>query len=365
MAMQNCFKRYEKKYCLTKAQQRVILEGMRPYMKKDTYGQYTICNIYYDTDDWRLIRTSLEKPVYKEKLRVRSYGTPEHDGSVFVEIKKKYDGVVYKRRVTACADEVAAFLSGICPAGRYGQIGQEILWFQRFYRTKPKVFIGYDRLAFAGIDDPELRITFDTNLRWRTTDLDLRRGDYGAPISGYGEVLMEIKIPDTAPLWLSHLLAKAEAYPASYSKYGACYRYDMPGTAREIAVIFLAMAVGLATGMGFVVLAVLTFVLLGGMLMLLTLLHFGQKPEAERTLRITIPENLDYDGLFDNILDNYTRQYELVRVKTANMGTMFELEYRITLPDGNIPKQFLDELRCRNGNLTIQCSRNTAREMTL
>ena len=122
---------------------------------------------------------------------------------------------------------------------------------------------------------------------------------------------------------------------------------SQPGTAREIAVIFLAMAVGLATGMGFVVLAVLTFVLLGGMLMLLTLLHFGQKPEAERTLRITIPENLDYDGLFDNILDNYTRQYELVRVKTANMGTMFELEYRITLPDGNIPKQFLDELRRR------------------
>ena len=214
MATQTCFKRYEKKYCLTKAQQRIILEGMRPYMKKDTYGEYTICNIYYDTDDWRLIRTSLEKPVYKEKLRVRSYGTPDRNGNVFVEIKKKYDGVVYKRRVTAGADEVHTFLNGICPAGRYGQIGQEILWFQRFYRTKPKVFIGYDRLAFAGIDDPELRITFDTNLRWRTT-----------------EVLMEIKIPDAAPLWLSRLLAEAGAYPTSYSKYGACYRYDLPGTA--------------------------------------------------------------------------------------------------------------------------------------
>lgn len=140
---------------------------------------------------------------------------------------------------------------------------------------------------------------------------------------------------------------------------------SQPGTAREIAVIFLAMAVGLAAGMGFVVLAVLTFILLGGMLMLLTLLHFGQKPEAERTLRITIPENLDYDGLFDDILDNYTRQYELVRVKTANMGTMFELEYRIVLPDETVPKQFLDKLRCRNGNLTIQCNRNTAKEMAL
>ena len=231
MATQNCFKRYEKKYCLTKAQQRIILEGMQPYMKKDAYGEYTICNIYYDTDDWRLIRTSLEKPIYKEKLRVRSYGTPTDNGSVFVEIKKKYDGVVYKRRVTAGANEIQSFLNGICPAEQYDQIGQEILWFQRFYRTRPKVFIGYDRLAFAGIDDPELRITFDTNLRWRTTDLDLRCGDYGAPISGYGEVLMEVKIPDAAPLWLSRLLAEAKAYPTSYSKYGACYCYDILGTA--------------------------------------------------------------------------------------------------------------------------------------
>lgn len=132
---------------------------------------------------------------------------------------------------------------------------------------------------------------------------------------------------------------------------------SQPGTAREIAVIFLAMTIGLATGMG--------YVLLGGLLMLLTLLHFGQKPEAERTLRITIPENLDYEGLFDDILDHYTRRYELVRVKTANMGTMFELEYRVTLPDASVPKAFLDELRCRNGNLTIQCSRNTASEMVL
>lgn len=140
---------------------------------------------------------------------------------------------------------------------------------------------------------------------------------------------------------------------------------SQPGTAREIAVIFLAMTIGLATGMGYVVLAVLTFVLLGGMLVLLTLLHFGQKSEAERTLRITIPENLDYEGLFDDILDHYTRRYELVRVKTANMGTMFELEYRVTLPDASVPKAFLDELRCRNGNLTLQCSRNTASEMVL
>ncbi len=140
---------------------------------------------------------------------------------------------------------------------------------------------------------------------------------------------------------------------------------SQPGTAREIAVIFLAMAVGLATGMGYVVLAVLTFVLAGGMLMLLTLLRFGQKSEAERILRISVPENLDYEGLFDDILDNYTSDFELVRVKTSNMGTMFDLEYRIIMADGRVPKAFLDDLRTRNGNLTISCSRNVMKEVSL
>ena len=230
--IQSCFKRYEKKYCLTLAQQQAILQEMQPYMKKDAYGQYTICNLYYDTDDWRLIRTSLENPLYKEKLRVRSYGTPAPDGNVFVEIKKKYDGVVYKRRITARADEADFLVSGFCPAGQLGQIGREIQWFQQRNRTRPKVFIGYDRLAFAGIDDPELRITFDTNIRWRTTDLDLRCGDYGVPLGGYGDVLMEIKIPGTAPLWLAHLLSEAGVFSTSFSKYGSCYSRHILGAAQ-------------------------------------------------------------------------------------------------------------------------------------
>ena len=140
---------------------------------------------------------------------------------------------------------------------------------------------------------------------------------------------------------------------------------SLPGTAREIAVIFIGMTIGLATGMGFVVLAVLTFVLLGGMLMLLSLLGFGQRSGAVRTLKITIPENLDYDGLFDDILSAYTTSSELIKVKTSNMGTLYELEYAITLPGSTVPKAFLDELRCRNGNLNITCSRETAKEPAL
>ena len=221
--IQCCFQRYEKKYWLTRAQQRVLLDAMQPNMEVDRYGEYTICNIYYDTPDYRLIRASLEKPVYKEKLRVRSYGVPEENGKVFAELKKKYNGVVYKRRITTELTKVGPFLSGVLPAAAFGQIGQEIGYFQSFYHTEPKVFIGYDRLAFAGIEEPELRITFDTDLRWRDGELDLRCGDYGAPIVNDDRVLMEIKIPGTAPLWLSHLLSEIKAFPTSFSKYGACY----------------------------------------------------------------------------------------------------------------------------------------------
>ena len=135
-----------------------------------------------------------------------------------------------------------------------------------------------------------------------------------------------------------------------------------PGTAREIGVLFLGMAIGLATGMGYVGLAALTFVIATAALLALTALHFGQKGSGERILKITIPENLDYEGLFDDLFAQYTTAHTLVKVKTSNMGTLYELEYRITLPEGQIPKAFLDALRCRNGNLNIVCGREIARE---
>lgn len=221
--IQNCFARYEKKYFLTPAGQKTLLQAIGPYIKMDFYGKYTICNLYYDTPDWRLIRASLEKPVYKEKLRVRSYGVPAEDGTVFAEIKKKYKGVVYKRRITVPVSEVQPLLNGEKPLADYGQIGREIDWFQQMYHAQPRVFIGYDRIAFAGVEDPELRITFDTNIRWRTTELDLRAGDHGAPLLPDDRVLLELKLPGVCPLWLSHALTEAGAVPVSFSKYGSCY----------------------------------------------------------------------------------------------------------------------------------------------
>ena len=225
--IQTNFKRYEKKYMLTQEQQENLMKQLLPYIKEDKFGRYTICNIYYDTEGWELIRQSIQKPVYKEKLRVRSYGVPGDEDKAFIEIKKKYKGIVYKRRITAQAKDVEPILTGgssfeIKKSDE--QIRNEILWFQSFYRTQPRIFIGYDRQAFAGIQDSGLRITFDTNIRWRDEELDLRCGDYGQPVLPGEQVLMEIKMPGTCPLWLAHILNDSSIYPTSFSKYGTCYK---------------------------------------------------------------------------------------------------------------------------------------------
>ncbi len=224
MATQYSFERHEKKYLITDSQYNYIIREIKAHMISDEYGKYSISNIYYDTPDWALIRASIEKPDYKEKLRVRSYGVPEDNDKVFVEIKKKCCGVVYKRRINMKAAQVSEYLAGNNNFSPGNQIGREIEWFQKKYNSEPRVFIGYSRQAFAGIEDPQLRITFDSDLKWRTEELDLRHGNYGFPIMDNNQILMEIKIPGAAPLWLSHMLSIAGAFPTSYSKYGDCYK---------------------------------------------------------------------------------------------------------------------------------------------
>lgn len=135
-----------------------------------------------------------------------------------------------------------------------------------------------------------------------------------------------------------------------------------PGNAREICSVFLAMALGLATGMGYVLLACAFFIIMGGMLIVLTVCGFGKRRGGERVLKITIPENLDYDGLFDDIFEKYGVKSVLERVRTTNMGTLYELKYTVTLQNGALPKAFIDELRCRNGNLSIVCGRENEPE---
>ena len=229
--IRNCFNRYEKKFLLTEEQYEAMKKGMAAHMGPDAHANYTICNLYYDTDDWQLIRESIEKPVYKEKLRARSYGNASDEDNVFVEIKKKFDGVVYKRRIVLPAKEAAEYLqSGT--RKRPCQISREIDWMRTRLDLKPKVFIAYDREAYAGRkgeENPELRITFDTALRARSNDTDLRFGDYGVPLLADDLRLMEIKIPGAAPLWLARLLSENGIFPSSFSKYGEYYKQFILG----------------------------------------------------------------------------------------------------------------------------------------
>lgn len=217
------FERVEKKYLLTPAQLDALAPMLHRHMQIDQYGRHTICNVYYDTPDYRLIRTSLQKPVYKEKLRLRSYGVPGPGDTVFVELKKKYRGVVYKRRTALELTAAERWLAGDGPAPE-GQIAREIEYFQSLYRTGPAVFLAYDRAAMFGRQDPDLRLTLDENIRWRTDALALSAGDRGSPLSVQGLYLMEVKLPGVMPLWLAHGLAQAGAAPVSFSKYGCCYR---------------------------------------------------------------------------------------------------------------------------------------------
>ena len=221
--IQNSFRRVEVKYLLTRRQYLAIRRGMAAHVRPDVYSHYTICSIYCDTEDFSIVRASLDKPVYKEKLRLRSYGVPGSRDRAFVELKKKYDGVVYKRRVTVSAAEAAGCVD-TGKLARDDQISREINWFLHVWQPQPAVYIGYDREAWAGIEDEELRITFDTNLRGRNWDLDLRAGDFGELILPRDTILMELKFPGGAPMWLARLLSENGVYPVSFSKYGTYYK---------------------------------------------------------------------------------------------------------------------------------------------
>lgn len=218
------FERIEKKYLLSKKKYRLLREYMDQYMEEDAYGLSCICNIYYDTNNYELIRQSIEKPVYKEKLRVRSYGVPNDNAKVFIEIKKKYDGVVYKRRIEMKKKEADLYLwHGIRPQ-KQSQILNEIDYFLQYYHPVPKMYIAYDRIAMFGKEDESIRVTFDFHIRSRDYDLDLVKGDYGEELLNEEQVLMEIKVAGAYPLWMIAILSSLEIYPVTYSKYGAVYK---------------------------------------------------------------------------------------------------------------------------------------------
>jgi hypothetical protein len=216
------FERFEEKYLLTASQYQAVMDGLRGRMRPDMFGRSTVLSIYYDTEDFRLVRASLDKPTYKEKLRVRAYGNPTAESTVFVELKKKYDGVVYKRRAELPLSEASLLLLGE-PTREDSQIIREIRYFLRLYEPVPSVLLTYRRVAYTGAD-PDLRITFDDNIRFRTREIRLTAGVWGRELLPPGRTLMEIKSSGAMPLWLCGLLSENEIFPTSFSKYGACYR---------------------------------------------------------------------------------------------------------------------------------------------
>lgn len=218
------FKRFEKKFLLSKDSYNRFMIKAGEYIEPDVYHISLVNSIYYDTDDYSLIRHSLDKPVYKEKLRVRSYGVPEKDGIAFVELKKKYKGIVYKRRVQTTPAFAEQWLSGEASAPYDTQITREIDWFLKINAVSPKVMVSCDRVSWKGRDDPELRFTFDHKIRTRDTDLHLYSGSHGKDLLMDDQILMEIKIPNAAPMWLAHLLSSELLFPSSYSKYGTFYK---------------------------------------------------------------------------------------------------------------------------------------------
>jgi hypothetical protein len=222
---QGTFKRYEVKYLLTENKYKMLRLKLQDKLSIDNFGNTTICNIYLDTPEHLLIRNSMEKPIYKEKLRLRSYGTPVEGDTVFVEIKKKYKGIVYKRREKMELAAAERYLYDLEPVNRPTQITKEIDWFLKTYHNlAPAMYIAYNRIAMYGLEDQELRVTFDSNILWREEELWLGCGVWGNPILSEGERLMEIKIPQTMPLWLSHILDELCIYPVSFSKYGRGYQ---------------------------------------------------------------------------------------------------------------------------------------------
>lgn len=222
----NVMKRYEIKYLLTKEQTKYLVEGLKGHMVLDQYGRTSICSLYYDTPNHRLIRESLDKPEFKEKCRLRSYGLAKPGKPVFLELKRKAYGIVYKRRIQTSIDEVNKFFNKN-DVFSDSQIEKEITYFRDYYESlKPSCLIIYDREAYYE-PDGDLRLTIDYNPRYRLDDLNLSTSTDGKSLLDEGSTILEIKVQEAIPIWLSTLLSNGKIYKNSFSKYGEAYKREI------------------------------------------------------------------------------------------------------------------------------------------
>ena len=236
------FNRYEHKYLLDKKTFEQVLKVMDEHMTLDPYNPghkpYTIANIYFDTPDDHLIRESLAKPEYKEKLRLRAYGVPKADSKVFLEIKKKYKGIVNKRRTALTLTEAYDFAkTGKAPEPKEymnRQVLSELEYFLKIYDLSPKLYLAYDRIAYFEKGNDDLRISFDMNIRTRRYDVALEHGDYGQMLLPGGVYLMEIKTSLAKPLWLTEMLSRLDIKKVSFSKYGTEFKNRIDSELEEV-----------------------------------------------------------------------------------------------------------------------------------
>lgn len=216
--------RHELKYILTKEQTQALKERLVGFMQVDKYGLTSIASLYYDTTDFRIIRASIEKPEYKEKIRLRSYGLAKKGSTVFLELKRKAYGIVYKRRISTTEEDAVKFLNYEGDICADGQIAKEISYFRSYYeKLVPTCLIIYDRLAYFEANG-DLRLTIDSNPRYRTTKLNLSTSMEGTSLLPEGYSILEIKVQDSMPLWLTRILSEEKIYNSNYSKYGAAYK---------------------------------------------------------------------------------------------------------------------------------------------
>lgn len=289
------FKRYEKKYLLTGEQYEKLIPRLLEYMKMDDHcvnNSYSIYNIYYDTDDNSVIRHSISKPYYKEKLRLRSYKIPQSPSDkVFLELKKKINKIVNKRRAIITLEEAYNFLEfgerPKCTDFITEQVINEIEYYLSHTKVNPTVYIGYNRIAFFGKEDKDFRLTIDSKIITRREDLFLESGCHGTDI------------------------LKPNGY----------------------AVIFT--------------------IILCAVMIILDSLNFAMPKSKAMVLKITVPEDLNFEGVFDEILNTNTTSWNMVKVSTRDFGALYELNYSIHLKNDVNQKKFIDSLRVINGNLNI------------
>lgn len=234
--MANFFRRVEKKYILTKEQYYIFKEAIEEKMREDEHGKSIICNIYFDTLQYDLIRHSITKPIYKDKVRLRSYNIPTKDDDVYLEIKKKYKGIVSKRRIRMTLNNFNVYINKEDNDIEDTQIKREIDYYFNYYKLKPKMFISYYRRAYYDKENIDFRLTFDSNILARDYDLELEKGNYGINILDIDKYVMEVKTLGGIPIWFVRLLDELKVYPCGFSKYGEAYSQLILGVKKELII---------------------------------------------------------------------------------------------------------------------------------